>query len=179
MTAQWRMPTLSVRIPWLWLQGALILENSWDLVIPVCQSRTLWTGFFTCKAKMRMSKNVIVKHSFLKFLKTEFDRNGGVLPKKSWSFPLTFSWCSPVLRKALKAGKLNPLFPSCRLYEPEAGDNQNRACRAVVLTKAGPQCPDFYLPAAGGGVVHFHIFLGMGNNEFTTRRNTTWRRMSI
>jgi hypothetical protein len=80
-----------------------------------------------------MSKNVIVKHSLLKFLKIDFDRNGGVLPKKSLSFPLTFSWCSPVLRKALNARKLNPLSPSCRLYEPEAGDNQSRVLWARIF----------------------------------------------
>jgi hypothetical protein len=30
-----------------------------------------------------MSKNVIVQPGYLKFSKTGFDRNGGVLPKKS------------------------------------------------------------------------------------------------
>ncbi|MCG2774796.1 MAG: hypothetical protein L6406_03860, partial [Desulfobacterales bacterium] len=51
------------------LQGALILENSRDLVKPVCQIRTSWTGFSTCKAEMRMSKNVIVQPGYFKFLK--------------------------------------------------------------------------------------------------------------
>ena len=60
LTALSRMPTLSVRIPQIWLQGALILENSRDLVIPVCQYRTLGAGFSTCKAGMRISKSEIV-----------------------------------------------------------------------------------------------------------------------
>ena len=90
LTGLLRLPTLSVRIHCLWLQGALILENSRDLVIPECQSRTSWTGFFTCNAKIRISKNVIVKLSLLEFLKPGFDRNGGVLPKKKVNYYLDF-----------------------------------------------------------------------------------------
>lgn len=61
----------------LWLQGALITVLPEDLVIRVCQSRTLWIGFSTRYADLEISFTVEVKPEY-GFLKIGEIRTGGV-----------------------------------------------------------------------------------------------------
>ena len=91
LTALARVPLLSVRTHWLWLQGTLILENPRDLVIPACQSRALWAGVTTGYAEPRVSKIVMVEPGSSRVQKNAAQAaHGGVLSQKSWQFCLTF-----------------------------------------------------------------------------------------
>ena len=78
--------TLSVRIPKIWLQGALILENSRDLVIPACQGRAIWAGFTTCNAEPGGSKIVIAWPGLIPFQKNRPGSEWGSVASKKSNF---------------------------------------------------------------------------------------------
>ena len=70
--------TLSVRPHLIWLKGALTPEKLGDLVIPVCQSRTFWIGFFTVYADLKNSITVKVIPIIWMLEKNGLNRYGGV-----------------------------------------------------------------------------------------------------
>ena len=132
LTALARVPALSVRTLWLWLQGTLILADAGDLVIPACQSRTLWAGVTTGYVELRKSKTVIVQPGLLRVQKNAAPAAyRGVLSQKKLTILLDFFLV--LLPDSIISSKYRFLAAICTFQEVTISNRCFICCPAMVI----------------------------------------------